>query len=82
LHLLSQSNTFLQGQGGLDAAHAADFATTTLNPVLLDSVGTWLLMYNIPSLPQVIGHGSRATGAGRHANDTETRIQSTQGGRI
>jgi FAD/FMN-containing dehydrogenase len=42
-----------KGQGGLDADLAAEFATTTLNPVLLDSVGTWLIMYNIPSLPQM-----------------------------
>ena len=34
-----------KGQGGLDAELAAEFATTTLNPVLLDSVGTYLLMY-------------------------------------
>ena len=34
-----------KGQGGLDAALAAEFEHTTLNPVLLDSVGTYLLMY-------------------------------------
>jgi hypothetical protein len=34
-----------KGQAGLGAELAADFATTTLNPVLLDSIGTWLLMY-------------------------------------
>ena len=33
-----------KGQGGLDAALAAEFEHTTLNPVLLDSVGTYLLM--------------------------------------
>lgn len=42
-----------KGQGGLDPALAAEFESTTLNPVLLDSVGTYLLMYNIPSLPQL-----------------------------
>ena len=53
--LTSPTDCFMgaKGQGGLDAERAADFATTTLNPVLLDSVGTYLLMYNIPSLPQM-----------------------------
>jgi hypothetical protein len=40
-------------QAGLDAATAAEFRQTSQNPVLLDAVGLWLIMYNIPSLPQV-----------------------------
>jgi hypothetical protein len=42
-----------KGQAGLSRALTSEFHTTSLNPVLLDAVGTWLIMYNIPSLPQV-----------------------------
>ena len=42
-----------KGQGGLPADLAAELHTTGLNPVLLDATGTYLLMYNIPSLPEV-----------------------------
>jgi len=42
-----------KGQGGLSAELTAEFHTTSLNPVLLDATGTWLIMYNIPSLPQL-----------------------------
>ena len=42
-----------KGQGGLSAELTAEFHTTGLNPVLLDATGTYLIMHNIPSLPQV-----------------------------
>jgi hypothetical protein len=40
------TNPFMgaKGQGGLDTALAAEFHTTSLNPVMLDAVGTWLIM--------------------------------------
>ena len=44
-----------KGQAGLPAELAAELHTTSLNPVLLDATGTYLIMYNIPSLP--IGAG-------------------------
>lgn len=42
-----------KGQGGLSKELEAEFHTTGLNPVLLDATGTYLIMHNIPSLPQV-----------------------------
>jgi len=42
-----------KGQAGISAALTTEFHTTTLNPVLLDAIGSWLIMYNVPSLPQV-----------------------------
>jgi hypothetical protein len=42
-----------KGQGGLSPAVEEEFHMTSQNPVLLDTFGTWLIMYNIPSLPQM-----------------------------
>ncbi len=42
-----------KGQGGLSEELTAEFHTTGLNPVLLDATGTYLIMHNIPSLPQI-----------------------------
>ena len=42
-----------KGQGGLSKELTAEFHTTGLNPALLDATGTYLIMHNIPSLPQI-----------------------------
>ena len=42
-----------KGQAGLSPELTTEFATTGLNPVLLDATGTYLIMHNIPSLPQI-----------------------------
>ena len=42
-----------KGQAGLSPELTKEFGTTGLNPVLLDSTGTYLIMHNIPSLPQI-----------------------------
>lgn len=42
-----------KGQAGMSAELAAEFSRTSQNPVLADSTGLWLIMYNIPSLPQI-----------------------------
>jgi len=44
---------FAKGQAGLNPAMQALFNETSQNPVLSDAVGTLLIMYNIPSLPQL-----------------------------
>ena len=41
-----------KGQAGLSPELTTEFATPVLNPVLLDATGTYLIMHNIPSLPQ------------------------------
>jgi hypothetical protein len=49
------TNPFMmaKSQGGIDAETEAEFHLTSQNPVLLNSFGTYLIMYNIPSLPQM-----------------------------
>lgn len=42
-----------KAQGGMSADLVEEFKTTAMNPVLLDSFGTWLIMFNIPELPQL-----------------------------
>lgn len=42
-----------KAQGGLPSDLEAEFEYTAQNPVLLDSIGTILIMYNVPSLPQM-----------------------------
>ena len=44
---------FAKGQGGLPPAEVAMFRETAQNPVLLNTVGTLLVMYNVPALPQL-----------------------------
>jgi len=44
---------FAKGQSGLPSEVRSEFEETAQNPVLLDTVGSYLAMYNIPELPQL-----------------------------
>eukprot|EP00035_Acanthoeca_spectabilis_P023021 m.447216 g.447216 ORF g.447216 m.447216 type:complete len:663 (-) comp19484_c0_seq1:10-1998(-) len=49
------TNAFMiaKGQSGVPSSVASELLETAQNPVLLDAAGTQLIMYNIPSLPQM-----------------------------
>jgi FAD/FMN-containing dehydrogenase len=44
---------FAKGQGGVTREVSARFNETSQNPLLLDTIGLLLAMYNIPELPQL-----------------------------
>lgn len=50
---ISPSLDFEKGQAGASPDALARLATTSVNPVVADSLGLLLVMYNVPSLPTV-----------------------------